>query len=151
MHWLKAAALALALCVGGAMTALAYSPAEEAAFAQMGLSKNGEEWLDEVCGQPNQLQIETIDLGGEIGEVMQVIAGGPCYGQAGALTALFKVEGDEPRMLFSDLCYGITPLETTSNGVKEFYEGVPGFEFPVMAWNGAEFVRTRTMKDPSLP
>lgn len=131
--------------------AFAFSDNEAAALAAMGFQKQGADYVDEACSQPVQAQFSSVDIGGEFGEVMQVIAGGPCFGAAGAMTALVDFVDGKPNVVFSDLCYGVTVLAEANAGVHDIQLGVPGFEYPVMRWGGQAYVFSRTVKDPNAP
>lgn len=131
--------------------AFAFSDDEAAALSEMGFHKQGADYVDEACSQPVQAQFSSVDIGGEFGEVMQVIAGGPCFGAAGAMTALVDFVGGKANVVFSDLCYGVTVLPEANAGVHDIQLGVPGFEYPVMRWDGKAYAFSRTVKDPNAP
>ncbi|NWH08981.1 MAG: hypothetical protein HXY22_10135 [Alphaproteobacteria bacterium] len=119
---------------------------KEAAYLAIGLTKAGQEWLD-VCGMSVMTEEHALDLGGDVGEVLEVIVGSSCYGGTGAETALIDFVEAKPHVIFQNVALGVTVQETMTNGVKDIELGVPGFEYPVWAWNGKAYAFARTRKE----
>ena len=106
------------------------------------------------CGEAITPGVYAAELGGEIGRAyLIVMTGGPntatCYGDGPAFW-LVKTEGDSFRLIFQDRYY-FAIMPTEHNGVKDIAVGGPGFEFPVYAWNGTEYVFSRNIKDTEMP
>ena len=107
------------------------------------------------CGEAVTPELHALDMGGAVGRAPLLAVGrGPetltCYGMTGMQFHLFRAAGGEVERLHSDFGH-FAPMETRHQGVRDFAVGGPGFEFPVMEWNGKASVAGRTIPDTEFP
>lgn len=127
----------------------------KAAFKFLQLTANAGGEVKNACDEYVTPQIAAAELGGSIGRATLItLGGGPsmpsCYGMTGTVFYLLKSEGEAFKTIFQDNG-SLAVMATSHNGVKDIAVGGPGFEFPVYHWDGAKYVKGRTIKDTEFP
>ncbi len=158
-----AALLLLAAC-GAAPTApheaaaqasdSAQAPAE-ALLEAMGMPMDAQGQIVNDCGEKVTPSVHRAPLGGEVGTAwLVVIGGGPnmltCYGMTGMAITLLRAQGDAYTPIFQGAGH-LAIMPTAHEGVKDIAIGGPGFEFPVLRWDGRTYVNDRTISDGEFP
>ncbi len=150
----RAAILALALLPAAALPGdvLAAPPAklspadEAAAFRAAGFKRVGQQW--QACGDPGTLSyspgaIESVaDLNGDGRPEAIVTEGGTyCFGHTGQGYTLVskQANGSWKRMAGGTGMVGVLTTKGVG-GWPDLEIGGPGFCFPVLRWNGREYV-----------
>jgi hypothetical protein len=148
---MRAIALAVATVIAGTVVAAANLPSEDqaAAFKAAGFKKKGGKWV--ACETPPEAPYtpgsidQVLDLNGD-GRTEAVISEHStfCYGQDETGFSVVSKQAD-----------GKWRLITSSPGIPKFLKtkgvggwpdisiGGPGFCFPVVRWNGKEYVNNR--------
>jgi hypothetical protein len=122
------------------------SPADEAAaFKAAGFKQNGKQWRNCEDSSPSYTPgaIEEVrDLNGD-GRLEAVIteSSSNCYGNTEAAYSLVGQQTDGTWKLISQGTGVVTFLSTKgAGGWPDMEVGGPGFCFPVLRWNGKEYV-----------
>lgn len=107
------------------------------------------------CDEAVTPDVYAAELGGAVGRgFLVVVGGGPntvaCYGDTGMQFFLFKQGADGLQSILSDFGH-FAVMESEHFGVRDVAIGGPGFEFPVLEWNGESFIPSRTIKDTEFP
>ena len=140
-----------AMLVVAAMIAASAPAAEEPAiFKAAGFTKAGAKWHTD-CDQPGAGDygpgtIETYrDLNGDGHPEALVTEGGTfCYGNTGTgFWLLGKQASGAWKVLFQSQCLAEFLKTTGASKMTDISVGGPGFCFPVVRWNGKEYVQNR--------
>jgi len=107
------------------------------------------------CDEAVTPDVYAADIGGAVGRAFLVVVGGgpntvACYGDTGMQFFLFREGADGLQLALSDFGH-FAVMDTEHLGVRDVAIGGPGFEFPVLEWNGEAFVPSRTIKDTEFP
>ncbi|MEX0644599.1 MAG: hypothetical protein WD076_04770 [Parvularculaceae bacterium] len=107
------------------------------------------------CDEAVTPEVFAADLGGAVGRAFLVVVGGgpmtaACYGDTGMQFYLFNEGEAGLHLVLSDFGH-FAVMDTEHFGVRDVAIGGPGFEFPVLEWNGEGFVPSRTIKDVEFP
>jgi hypothetical protein len=127
-----------------------------AALRSLGLQSVGRGQVVNACDEVVTPEVHAADLGGSVGRAFLIVVGGgpemlSCYGMTGSAIHLVKPEGQGFRTLYSGVGH-LLILATSHRGVRDLAIGGPGFELPVMHWNGDTYVEGGTVRDSeSLP
>ncbi len=122
-----------------------------AACHSLGLRPASDGHVLNDCDEAVRPDVYAAELGGAVGRAfLIVVRGGPdmltCYGMTGMAIYLVKPEGEGFRTLYSGVGH-LAIMPTSHNGARDILIGGPGFEFPVMHWNGSAYEYGRTVPD----
>jgi hypothetical protein len=121
------------------------SPADEAAaFKAAGFKLKGKQWraCDDQSASYTPGAIEVRDLNGD-GRLDALVTegSGDCYGNTGVAYSLVSQQANGSWKLMSQGVGMATFLPTKgAGGWPDIEVGGPGFCFPVLRWNGSEYV-----------
>jgi hypothetical protein len=138
-------ALYLGICAAiyaicAASSAWCFSPSQTAAaYAAAGLKHKSGKLFDE-CDTAVKPTMETVKLGGEVGDaIMLQIEDPSCYGMVAVRLVLLRVEGDRLTPIFDNNSSGVTVLKSSHLGVADIELHVPGMKIPIWRWNGKQY------------